>query len=416
MNFWRKKPLLLLLLCIIGMVVVTAVPAPAHLPAAQAQEPIESIPQTGSSQSASCYAALYPHVVYLPLISVSGSAPITTPAVPLPPPEPVSALSPVNFPLLRAQLQSQGMDLAFNKVGFHVGSGGNTLGLSEWMGQLDAACQPFFLKSADSGGPLWEAQELMKVSGVPHTLVFRRSVPYQGAAPIDNPDVPDYNLTPAAAAKKHWEWHKAGFPPELDPAYVWFETINEVDKNRAEWLGQFALETAKLTMAEGYRWAAFGWSSGEPEPWQWETPSMLAFLRLAGENPDKLAIALHEYSFTNADVGNIYPYLIGRFQTLFDICDRHGIPRPTVMITEWGWEYNSIPDVNTALTHIQWAAWLYAAYPEVKGAAIWYLGPGYGGIANKTQKLIAPLRDYSLRNYFIVTPGKRVVDPKTFQP
>jgi hypothetical protein len=101
---------------------------------------------------------------------------------------------------------------------------------------------------------------------------------------------------------------------------------------------------------------------------------------------------------------------------LFDICDRHDIPRPTVMITEWGWEYNSVPDVSTALTHLKWAAWLYAAYPEVKGAAIWYLGPGYGGIANQTQQLIAPLTNYSLSNYFIVTPGKRVVDPQTFQP
>jgi hypothetical protein len=52
----------------------------------------------------------------------------------------------------------------------------------------------------------------------------------------------------------------------------------------------------------------------------------------------------------------------------------------------------------------------------VKGAAVWYLGPGFGGIANQTQKLIAPLRDYSLSSYFIVTPGKRTVDPQTFQP
>ena len=130
---------------------------------------------------------------------------------------------------------------------------------------------------------------------------------------------------------------------------------------------------------------------------------MLAFLRLAGENPDKLAIALHEYSYVKEDIGYLYPYLIGRFQALFDICDKHKIPRPTVMITEWGWVYDSVPTPDKAMADVAWAAWLYAAYPEVKGAAIWYLGPGSGEISQETQRLIAPVGDYSLSHYFSVT-------------
>jgi hypothetical protein len=143
---------------------------------------------------------------------------------------------------------------------------------------------------------------------------------------------------------------------------------------------------------------------------------MLEFLRLVAAHPDQLAIALHEYSFSTAQVSNGYPYLAGRFQHLYEICDQHGIPRPIVLITEWGWEYQTVPNVDEAMEDIRWASWLYAAYPQVKGAAIWYLGGGFGGIANQAQQLIAPVRDYSLSNYFSVTPGVGLIDTTLFQP
>jgi hypothetical protein len=288
--------------------------------------------------------------------------------------------------------------------------------LNNWIAEMDSAGVPIFLKGADSAEFLYAAQELMKVSGVSHTLVYRRSVPYAGAEPIQNPDLPDYNLDPATAAFNHWEWHKAGFPPELDPDYIWFETVNEVDKNRSAWLAEFALETARLTIADGYKWVAFGWSSGEPEPVHWQSPAMLEFLQLVADNPDKLAIGLHEYSYRVDEIGYIYPYLIGRFQKLFEICDAQGISRPPVMITEWGWEYDDVPAPAAALIDIQWAAWLYAAYPQVKGAAIWYLGPGSGGIDDETQLLIEPLGEYGRSNYFAITPGQGAVDAELFQP
>jgi hypothetical protein len=50
---------------------------------------------------------------------------------------------------------------------------------------------------------------------------------------------------------------------------------------------------------------------------------------------------------------------------------------------------------------LPWAAELYAPYPQVKGAAIWYLGAGFGGIANEAQQLIAPMTEYALQNYFV---------------
>ncbi|MHC4230880.1 MAG: PKD domain-containing protein, partial [Planctomycetota bacterium] len=253
--------------------------------------------------------------------------------------------STLNFPAIRAQLNQQGEDLGFVKIGFHVGPGGNQSGLGEWMRCLDAAGVPFFLKSADSAGQIWEAAQLKAASGVPHVLVYRKSV-----GDGWNPDVPDYNLSPYDAAVQHWQRHRDAFPPELVQYkhLIWLETINEIDKNRAEWLGEFAYHTAQMAMAEGFNWAAFGWSSGEPEREHWEGPWMRQFLELAGNNPDRVAVALHEYSYTRDNIDRYYPDLVGRFQMLFDVCDSYDIPRPNVVITEFGWEYQNVAGVGQA--------------------------------------------------------------------
>lgn len=359
---------------------------------------------TIQAQNAPRQAAADGPTVYLPAIA-SGTRVIPPP---LPPPTRYSAEPPVDFEAASAELRALGLTLTFNKIGFHAGDRGRWADLVPMMTALDAAGVPFFLKSTDNAQPIYIAQELMRQSGVPHTLVYRR------VSGVDN--VPNYAADPALAAAYHWEQHKAVFPPELDPALVWLETVNEVDQNRAAWLGDFAYETARLTLQDGYRWAAFGWSSGEPEPADWESPSMVRFLRLAATHPDRLAVALHEYSYEVDDIGALYPYLIGRFQFLFDSCDRLGIPRPTVLITEWGWTYNKVPPPQQAAADIAWAAWLYAAYPQVKGAAIWYLGDTPGSIEDQTADLIGPLTTFSLSHYFGTTPGFGRIDMSLFAP
>ncbi|MCP4423899.1 MAG: hypothetical protein GY803_05350 [Chloroflexi bacterium] len=276
-------------------------------------------------------------------------------------------------------------ETVYPKIGFHVGTSGTEQGLGDWMKALDAAGVPFFLKSADAAGALFEAQELAEASGVPHTLVYRRSGDGEGF------ELPNYNINPVQAAREHWERHVAAWPPELDPGFVWMETINEPDKTRSEWLAQFSLETARLAVRDGRRYAAFGWSTGEPQPEHWGGPAMLAFLQYAGEHPDQIAIAIHEYSLVTDEIDIHYPFFVGRFQWLYLICDQHGIPRPTVLITEWGWEYQNVPKPERAMEHIEWANELYGRFPQVKGAAIWYLGNGWGGIAEQAQKLIAPV-------------------------
>jgi hypothetical protein len=344
------------------------------------------------------------NAIYLP--AIAGATYYVPPT--LPPPTIHAAEPPVDFAAAAVELKAQGLTLTFNKIGFHAGDRGRWADLVPMMEALDAAGVPFFLKSTDNAQPIYIAQELMRRSGVPHTLVYRR------VSGVDN--VPNYDADPAAAAAFHWAQHKAVFPPELDPDLVWLETVNEVDKGRAAWLGAFAYETAQLTLADGYRWASFGWSSGEPEPADWESPAMLRFLRLAAAHPARLAVALHEYSYEVDNIGAIYPYLIGRFQFLFDACDRWGIPRPTVLITEWGWTYNRVPEPTQALADIAWASRLYAAYPQVKGAAIWYLGDTPGTIEDQTAQLIDPVTEYSLSHYFGVTPGFGRIDMSLFAP
>lgn len=350
-----------------------------------------------------------------------GPTPAPTLGAPLPPPTVVVAIPPIDFAAARATAQTQGLDIAFTKIGFHTGPGGNAQGLGDYMRKLNDAGVPFFLKSADAAGPIYEAQQIMKANEavgreVPHTLVFRLTDARYEA--------PFYNLglSPEEAAAVSWQLNRDDMPPELEKEYVWLETLNEPGRYgdngqlQIERLGRFSLATAKLAVAEGYRYGAFAFSTGVPEPEDWEHPAMLEFLRYAGEHPDQVAVALHEYSLVNEFIGNGYPYLVGRFQALFDVCDKYGIPRPTILITEWGWEYDSVPEPIPALEDIAWASWLYAAYPQVKGAAIWYLGPQFGGIANQAQRLIAPLGDYAVSHYFIIDPSIGRIDAELFRP
>ena len=337
-----------------------------------------------------------PSTPFVPLLADDRTSPTLIPptatATLIPPtwtPTPFPAL---DFPAIRRQLQANGQELAFVKIGFHAGLGTDIPLLTDWMRQLDAAGVPFFLKSVDNAEPLFIAQQLRRASGVPHVLVYRRAG--------NEYDVPAYHLPATQAAQEHWQRHLAVWPPELDPTLVWLETINEVDKNRADWLGDFALHTAELALNDGYRWAAFGWAAGEPEIEQWQTPAMLSFLRLAGQHPDQLAVALHEYSLVRDDIKDGFPYKIGRFQDLFRLCDAQQIPRPTILITEWGWTYQEIPSPEQALADIAWAAQLYAPHPQIQGAAIWFLGDGFGHIAEDVEDIIRPLTAYAVGNYF----------------
>ncbi len=165
-----------------------------------------------------------------------------------------------DFDQIKVDLHADGKDIGFVKIGFHVAVTGNQSGLGDWERTLHDAGVPFFLKSVDSAGQIFEAVQLKAESGcvdnsraggppgcVPHELVYRRSVtgndwtpdvPYTGSPDCSKPppaDIPYqniYNETPYAAAVEHWSRQRAEFPPELEPYkhLIWLETINEINR------------------------------------------------------------------------------------------------------------------------------------------------------------------------------------------
>jgi hypothetical protein len=262
-----------------------------------------------------------------------------------------------------------------------------------------------------------DAAALRVRSGVPHTIVFRRcceafELP---ACAIASASTAWSSCTMDNAqqeAEAHWQRHLQAFPPDVQAykQHVWVETINEPWKgsgtrNNAEWLARFSYFTALEALAAGYNYAAFGWTTGEPEygpapnpaldpSHQWDGPEMQRFLRLAAQYPDRIALSLHEYDLSGPTMKATYPDLVGRFEKLFERCDANGIPRPTVLITEFGWP--GVPSVPVMMSadNIPWAAGLYAKHRQVLGVNIWDGGD--------LSPLIPALTAYSLQNYFAI--------------
>jgi len=390
-------------------------PATPASPSAGATPPVATATPTLSAESArlspeapaSGQVAPGSQRVLLPLVVHVGPDSTSTPAPSAvdesSQPRPTPTLSPADFDAARERLQAEGKALAYVKIGLHAGPGGNARGLGEYLAALASVGVPAVIKSVDNYGVC--AQALRESPD--NVAVFRMSG--------GDLELPGYDLPAETAAEEHWRRVLDALPPEFDQR-TWLEVMNEPDKTRADWLGRFAYRIGELALTDGYRFAAFGWSSGEPEPGDWQTPGMLAFLTLASQYPDQIAVAVHEYSFTVDDIANGYPDLVGRFQTLFRVCDERGIARPTVLVTEWGWEAQLVPPVDQAMDDIAWASELYAAYPEVRGVALWYLGGGYGGIADRAQKLILPLRYHAWSEYYAVDPDHNPVDRDRFRP
>lgn len=300
-------------------------------------------------------------------------------------------------------------------AGFHLGPGGNATGIkSDYLQLLHDNGLRFFIKSVDAYGPCYEAVGIAKTGTINHNIVFRLTTAGQNDG--YDYDVPPYHESPEVAAQIHWQHTKnkiEGSIPEFDKSYTWLEVINEVDKNRAEWLGLFATAIAILANNDGYKVALFGWSSGEPERENWY--EMEPYLRYCSSHLDQAAISLHEYDFNQLGFDDVYPWHVGRFQILFDVCDNLGISRPKVFITEYGWSYDDVPDWPTSEDYIHDCNDLYLLFDEIQGQAIWYLGGGFGNIANKVQPFIQPVGQLTLNyNYDVPnlpTDGIRPIDP-----
>ena len=150
-----------------------------------------------------------------------------------------------------------------------------------------------------------------------------------------------------------------------------------------------------------FRWAAFGFASGNPEEGAWEAPGMLAFLTLASEHPDVLGLSLHEYSYSS-DIWREFAYRrrIGRFERVGKVCDQYNLRRVWVELTEFGWNERTIPPKPVALAQLQEVAAYYARFPELIGAGLWTAANGWNPASDEVPKLADGIYDMTLKQTF----------------
>lgn len=330
--------------------------------------------------------------------------------------------------------------MAYNKIFFNGGANAYANGLGAMIQMCDQAGIPVFIASTDGTMGLMDLQTARQNSGVGHQGSYRStgyvdsngnrvSSSTPGAIHLD---VPDYTLPADQAAAVHWHYHKKLIPPELDKNIHWISTANECrhtvgwgsdvpdpawEKQYTgwvDWLAHYSLTVALLAMDDGYKYAAFGWASGNPDTGAWEQPWMLSYLRLCEQYPDKAAVALHEYSYRVDDIFYKFFDHIGRFEYLLETCNEHGIAHPKIFITEWGWTLNDAPGVEAAMADIGDIADYYAEFPAVQGAAIWTLlrHDAWGGLAYKIQQLIAPVGSLTVNNTFDDPPTPPDPEPE----
>jgi hypothetical protein len=300
-------------------------------------------------------------------------------------------------------------------IGLQSGPTGRPTGIGEMINDLTHAGIAMFSAASDSTSIIYDLQEARRKTGVPHTGNF---IP-TGYVDDYHISVPEYR-TPHAAklAVRHWDAvEKKGIPKEIDwniPC-IWMSTWNEIRpyvgwgstekledwdeplpgyEGYADLIGWQAVEIGKEALKRGYRWAAFGFAGGNPEPGFWLAPGVVAYLRLCHEHPDRLGVALHEYSFADTLINR--PDHMGRFQQLHHACDQHGLRHPVIQFKEFGWQERWVPEPDKAMPQLLEIAKMYAQHPNIHGAGIWTVQGGWGGLYKRVQKLISPMHKAAL--------------------
>jgi hypothetical protein len=318
--------------------------------------------------------------------------------------------------------------MTYNKIGFLAGVGGNPNGIGDYVRQLDANGIPAVIMCNDGSTGLSDVFALE--TAVEHVMAFRVVVG-EGGKPREYYAVPNYDAGPVTAGIMHWDLIRPFIPKEVEENRdrVWIFPTNEIrawpdveggqthtPEEWGDWLGRMGVALATRANQEGFKVSMFGFSSGEPEPLIWRTDGMQEYFEYCAGRPNMAGICLHEYSYEVDNIRALYDeeadrgYRIGRFVDLVNACRELGLPTPPVLMGEFGWTLKDIPQSNRAMEDIKWAAELYAQYPEVLGAGIWYLGP-YLGIADKAQPLIRPVTDFSLTAVFDPPLPPPPIDP-----
>ena len=294
--------------------------------------------------------------------------------------------------------------LAHPLVGFHDTVPSNANGIGDHFRALEEAGLPIIITSAGSYGPVREAQ---LITTHPKSICGWRSKSDKWGKDIDVPHTDGDNYI------EEYDSYQARvlsvLPKDWLPDSILY-VMNEVGRNKADGCARYALNIAPNLKEMGIRSMWFGWSAGTPESHHWESPDMLAFLRLCEAEPYWYGIAIHEYSYTvNSLIDSVphpYPWQTGRWRVLRDICIKHDIDFNKLMLCrkEFGWErgqgsHQAVPQPDEAIRQLD-AFMRLDKSPHIP-STIWYLGLGeFGEIGNQTQKLIAPVTNWTLNNKY----------------
>ena len=256
-------------------------------------------------------------------------------------------------------------------LGFHAGVGGYFP--ADLIRTINRRGLRAFVKVVDDDGRANEALKIGRDHGVENVVVYRISKWGKGAGvEVDAPQMAE-NPTPA----DWWQRHISRIYSGLDPQ-VWLELSNETENGTYAWQGKLFYQVARdFALPAGRRICVPGSNSGEPESWNgWED-----YLRLAADQPDKVAISVHFYAWgVGAQAGEnwdtYYPDHIGRESRIYAVCDRIGVAYPTIHITEAGFAHDRVPDWSPVVDdYMKKMARYVAERPNMTGAALWCVQP-----------------------------------------
>jgi hypothetical protein len=273
------------------------------------------------------------------------------------------------------------------RIGFHTsGSGGNPRGIGDkYVKRLHDAGIPVAITCADGIVGIGDALANPHPDDV---LIFR--VVRDGS---ERYAVPDYGVSPGEAARKSWDSISPFIGDDVTrhKDQIWLAYGNELNAGNARWIFEWSLEMARLLNGMGFKAVGPNWASGTPDYPAWETEAALNFLRYCADNPDKAAVGIHEYSYEVDDLFAKRGDLVGRYRHIVKVCQQNNIGRPTILIKEFGYTYNAVPEPSRMVDDLRK---LFELYPDYPPATLWYLGSGYGGIANLLQPAIGNIGEF----------------------
>ena len=208
-------------------------------------------------------------------------------------------------------------------VGFHCGIGRRGY-IGTYMRMLDEAELPFAICSVEDGGLIAEA---CGFTDADHFICYRPKSDIDGRS-LDEPlhTGSSDNYTESAESYYNRVKGKLDTAPEViaNKDRIWIALLNEADQNQSIFLAEMCLELAKLFNDDGWRVVLPNWATGSQYIDDLESPEHIELLRYAGNNRDRCAIGIHEYSLDDYLL-NGYPYLTGRWRFYTDVCLENGI-------------------------------------------------------------------------------------------